>query len=326
MRRLQELSKRKKPTDLPRTHGGRRVVTAYQRALAASLSPIQVLLLITLTALMVSKVWQRHIWVDLGLVSVAGAAWFPELRRVGTRRWWFLYVVGIFIYTVLRSYADNLGFPLHADYPIRFDRLLFGGQVSVIALQDTWFSPARLTALDWLTVLTHWSFFVAPHAAAIGVFIWKRTLFPSYTLAIVGTMYLGLVVFVLLPTSPPWLAAQTGSLPEVFRILDFAGSRVGADRYSSLYASLGAPNAVAAVPSIHMAITFALYLFARDHYRKWAPAALVYVAAMGFSLLYLGEHYVLDLLVGMGCASIAYLAARRFCNARAQSRMTNPRI
>lgn len=249
--------------------------------------------------------------MDLALLSIASVTWLPELRRPGARRWWFFYVVGIFSYTVMRSYADNLGLPVHTSYPIRFDRLLFNGQVSVVALQHTLFSPSRLTGLDWLAVLTHWSFFIAPHAAAVAIFTWRRTLFPSFTVATVGTMYLGLVLFVVLPTSPPWLAARTGSLPEVFRILDVVGSRVGADRYDSLYASLGAPNPVAAVPSIHMAVTFVLYLFARDHCRKWAPVGLVYLAMMGFSLLYLGEHYVLDLLTGMSVASVAYLASRR---------------
>ena len=52
------------------------------------------------------------------------------------------------------------------------------------------------------------------------------------------------------------------------------------------------------MPSIHMAVTFAMYLWARDHQHRLAPWLLAYTIVMGFSLVYLAEHYVLDLLVG----------------------------
>jgi membrane-associated phospholipid phosphatase len=93
--------------------------------------------------------------------------------------------------------------------------------------------------------------------------------------------------------------------------MDFVGGQVNADTYRNFSASIGGPNPVAAMPSIHMAVTFAMYLWARDHQHRLAPWLLVYTIVMGFSLVYLAEHYVLDLMAGVACAYLCHLASRR---------------
>jgi hypothetical protein len=277
----------------------------------SSLFAVQLLLLLTMTGTVATRVWQQHIWIGLVLVGTTIAAWVPELRRKRARRWWFAYVAGIFLYTLLRSFAKDTGVPIQTAYVIQLDQLIFFGTLPVVWLQAHLFTPSQVSPLDWLTVAVHWSFFIAPHAAAIAIFVWRRQLFPRYTVLMVGTMYLGLVLFFLVPTSPPWLAARLGALPEAFRVMDFVGGRVDADTYRTFYQSLSEPNPVAAVPSIHMAVTFAMYLWSRDNYPRIAPLLLVYSLAMAFSLMYLAEHYAFDLLAGVACAVIAHLASRR---------------
>lgn len=271
----------------------------------------QTLLLLAMAATVATRVWQDHMWVGFLLVGLTLAAWAPELRQARSRRWWFAYVAGIFVYTLLRAYADETLVPVRTVYVIDIDKFLFLGSEPVVWLQGRLFSPGRLTPLDFMTVQVHWSFFLAPHVAAIAIFIWRRDLFPRYALLVVGTMYLGLVLFFLLPTTPPWLAAQAGALPGAFRVMDFVGGRVDAETYKTFYAALGEPNSVAAMPSIHMGVTFAMYLWARDHYQKLAWALLAYCAVMGFSLLYLAEHYVADLTAGVVCAVVIYWLLRR---------------
>lgn len=272
---------------------------------------LQVALLLTMAATVATRVWQDHAWIGFALVGATVLAWAPELRRQRARRWWFVYVAGIFAYTLLRSYADDTFIPIRTMYVIHIDQAVFFGSDPVVWLQNRLFSPDRVTALDIFAVQVHWSFFIAPHLAGVLIFLWRRELFPRYALLVVGTMYLGLVLFVLLPTTPPWLASQAGLLPHVFRVMDFVGGRVDRDSYQAFYASLAEPNSVAAMPSIHMGVTFAMYLWARDHYRKLAPWLLGYSAIMGFSLIYLAEHYFADLLVGILCAVVCYWMTRR---------------
>ena len=273
--------------------------------------------LLILVGTVATKLWQDHVWLGFVLLVLALVVWARELTRDRVRRWWFVYVAGIFFYTLLRSYADETSIPVQTAYVIKADHLLFFGSDPVVWLQQRLFSPSHLTLLDFAAVQVHWSFFIAPHLLAVVVFAWKRHLFPRYAVLVVGTMYVGLILFFLVPTTPPWLAARAGDLPETFRIMDFVGGRVDAGTYRTFSASLGEPNSVAAMPSIHMAVTFAMYLWAREHQPRLAPWLLVYAAVMGLALIYLAEHYVLDLIVGVACASLCHVASRRLVGVQA---------
>ena len=68
-------------------------------------------------------------------------------------------------------------------------------------------------------------------------------------------------------------------------------------------------NPVAAIPSLHSAIPMLVVLLAWPYCRRLGHVLLVcYVAAMTFTLVYGGEHYVLDVLVGWLYALIAVAA------------------
>jgi membrane-associated phospholipid phosphatase len=269
-------------------------------------------ILLAMTLSVATRTWQDHLWVGFLLVGAAALLWAPEVRQRRVRRWWFVYVAGIFVYTLLRAYADETGVPVRIEYPIHFDRWLFLGTDPTLWLQREIFDPRRIGFVDYAAVATHWSFFIAPHALAVGVFLMDRRNFPRFALLMVGTMWLGLVLFFAVPTAPPWFAGELGALAGVRRIMDYVGGSIHGSAYSSLYAALGEPNSVAAMPSIHMAVTFAMYLWARRHIPALAPWLLGYSAVMALSLVYLGEHYVSDLLVGVACAFAAWLAASRF--------------
>lgn len=285
---------------------------------ARALLVLQTATLLMLTAVIATKVWQDDVWIGWVMVAATVLVWLPELRRARARRWWFAYVAGIFVYTLLRSYAGKTFIPIQTGYVISFDRDLFRGTLPVIWLQTRLFSPSHISPVDMFAVGVHWSFFIAPHACAIAIFLWRRELFPRYVALVVGTMYVGLVFFFLVPTTPPWLASQANDLPgQAFRIMDFVGGQVNMSTYREFYASLAEPNSVAAMPSIHMAVTFAMYLWARDHYPKVARLLLVYSLVMGFALVYLAEHYLLDLAAGVVVALLCHYASRRLVPAPA---------
>jgi membrane-associated phospholipid phosphatase len=235
-----------------------------------------------------------HVAVGLALVLL----WIPAARRVRHLHLGLIYMFGLFVYTVLRSFADQTAVPIRTEYVIHIDRALFFGNHPTRWLQERLFDPTQLRPLDWLTVQVHWSYFAVPHLAAAMVWIFRRELFPRFVALVLGTFYTGLVIYFLLPTTPPWLAADYGVLPGVTRVMDFVGGQVDPENYGRLYDAIGVPNAVAAMPSLHMAVTFAVFLFAREVNRWLGRLMLVYAVVMGFSLVYMGEHYVTDVLVG----------------------------
>jgi len=265
-----------------------------------------------MTAMVATRGWQHHLGLGFALTIVATALWLPELTKPGARRWWFWYVAGIFVYTLLRSLADETNIAVQTAYPIRFDNALFSGHNPTLALQRLFFNHERVSLVDWAAVLMHWSFFLTPHAAAVLVFIKYRPLFPRFAFAMLLTWYSGLVLFFLVPTAPPWLAGNSGALPGTFRVMDFVGGQLSQGAYSNVAATFGEPNSVAAMPSLHMAITFVMVFWAFGHGRSLGIAASCYAGAMAFSLLYLGEHYIADMFAGVVLAFLASLAAARW--------------
>ncbi len=278
----------------------------------------QSVVLLLMAGSVATKIWQDHIWFGFVLVGLSLAVWAPEVRWRRERLWWFAYVAGIFVYTLLRAYADETGVAVRTGYVISIDKALFLGTDPIIWLQGRFFDPVSLGFQDYASVAVHWSFFIAPHLAAVLIFLYRRPLFPKYVIMVAGTMYLALLLFFVVPTTPPWLAGQMGALPGVFRVMDFVGGSVDPETYESFYASLGEPNSVAAMPSLHQGVTFAMYLWARDHARRLAPWLLAYSVVMALALMYLGEHYLADIAVGMACAVVLWLLARRWAGRAAE--------
>jgi membrane-associated phospholipid phosphatase len=69
-------------------------------------------------------------------------------------------------------------------------------------------------------------------------------------------------------------------------------------------------NDVAAMPSLHSAIPFVM-MFALWKYRGLRWAGVAFAASMPFAVVYLGEHYFVDALGGLGVAAVGWLAAKR---------------
>jgi membrane-associated phospholipid phosphatase len=69
---------------------------------------------------------------------------------------------------------------------------------------------------------------------------------------------------------------------------------------------------VAAIPSLHGGVTLLLVLFLWPRVRRrWRPLLAIYPVLMAFSLVYTGEHYVVDVLVGWVLAVGVTVAAGR---------------
>ncbi|MEO8208245.1 MAG: phosphatase PAP2 family protein, partial [Chloroflexota bacterium] len=130
----------------------------------------------------------------------------------------------------------------------------------------------------------------------------------------------GFATYLVLPVAPPWWAAEHGLIPgpdgapaitylkaqgfgDLARLFGFEG------RYLYSYAIYEVnPNQVAAFPSLHAGYPFLAFLFARRAFGRPGWLMLAYAACVWFAIVYLADHYVVDLLGGIAYASAAYVA------------------
>jgi membrane-associated phospholipid phosphatase len=226
------------------------------------------------------------------------------------RRTWIAYVALFVVFAQLRRFADETGLPAQFDYAILIERALFLGTIPTVWLQERIFTPGAVGMPDLLLAVIYTSYFLAPHLTALLVWRLRPTLLPRLITALVITFYVGLVVALLLPTAPPWLAAEEGQIEPVARVMTELTRAVSPNAHQQGERFVGS-NDVAAMPSLHMAITVIVALALARFGRIPALIGLAYALSMGVALVYLGEHYVVDELAGIATAVAAWKLAGR---------------
>ncbi len=187
------------------------------------------------------------------------------------------------------------------DYPIRVDRAIGAGTPPTIRLQRALGKPGRIAAHDLALSAIHWAWFVVPHGTVIYLLLRHPERFPRGAALTAATFDGGLLVYWAVPTAPPWWAAQTGRMEPVRRIMVEAGERVWGRVWRPLYDSLEG-NPFAAMPSLHFGTSVMAARVLSEVGRGPGALGWTYALTLGFGLVYLGEHYVVDLIAGYALA------------------------
>jgi membrane-associated phospholipid phosphatase len=201
---------------------------------------------------------------------------------------------------------DRLAARVLVDYPVAIDRMLGLGVPPTLRLQRAFSRPGRVNRFERVLAWCHWVWFFVPHAT-IAYVLWRDPdRFPSAAARMYGVFDAGAVFYWAIPTAPPWYAAARGRLEDgdalrVRRMMIEYGEQFWGERWGALYDVFGG-NPVAAMPSLH----FATSLMAAHLLSEVGPIAgavgWTYAATLGLALVYLGEHYAVDLLAGAALA------------------------
>jgi membrane-associated phospholipid phosphatase len=219
--------------------------------------------------------------------------------------------------TVFVSYEIMYGivgvitpFDLHIA-PFALEHSLFG-QIPSLALQQSF----RFPVLDYMGAAFYSMHFFAPTIFAF--ILWKISPknYWKYTIAFGICTYAALITFLFYPVAPPWYemnSAYTASYtgPTVLRVL--TGSvdvQLGIPVYKTMFDFLS-PNLFAAFPSLHSALPFLISLFAIKIWKKKGLLVLIFPIGVWFSVVYLGEHYIVDVLGGIIYAAAAFVAVEK---------------
>lgn len=245
------------------------------------------------------------LWLLVGLLCFS----LTDLRGYarGVVLEWLPFLGLLIAYDSLRGSAGHL-FGVHYLPQLDVDKTLFGGAVPTVTLQH-WLWHGHIVSYDvifWAIYLTH--FFATPLVAAV---LWKRDRqrFRVFVVLVAVLSFAGLATYALYPAAPPWMASRDHLIAPVTRIIPLVWPAVGLHSAGSLVEhGYQYANDVAAVPSLHAAFSLLIAITLWPRRRPWLrPFVAAYPLLMAFSLVYGGEHYVSDVLLGWVYCGVAVL-------------------
>lgn len=217
------------------------------------------------------------------------------------------FVLLLLSYDSLRGFATYVNKHVHFTEMIDFDRWIGFGQLPTHWLQQHMYH-GHLMWYDFYFYLLYMCHFLVP--LVLGVILWKfrPQHYNRFITALLVLSYAGFVTYIIFPAAPPWMAAKLGYIPPLEKLSTDIWFAMGVHSFPTIYEKIS-PNQVAAVPSLHAAYPTLMTIFVgRAFGWKAALAMIWYPLSVWLGIVYMGEHYVIDALLGILYAIGAYLA------------------
>ncbi|MCW2604089.1 MAG: superfamily protein [Pseudonocardiales bacterium] len=283
---------------------------------------------------------QLILWLVLGLAVACLGVRSPLWVIVD----WLPFALFLYAYDYSRGAAETLGMPIHWQPQLKLDEWLFFGHVPTQWLQEHLKQP-RAQWWEAVLALTYTSHFIVPYVMTAWFWFRNRALYWRFAGRFLALSFTGIAGYILFPAAPPWAAARctaadvanqhllpfcihrqtpppdalialfhpnyTGAAPFVQRISTRGYANLNM-KFAGTWLERGQAtvNFVAAIPSLHGAFSVLILIFC---WRRvpvwWRPVLVAYPLLMMFTLVYGGEHYVSDVLLGWLAAGLVCAAA-----------------
>ena len=228
------------------------------------------------------------------------------------RDWWF-FLVGLLVWGLGGPIVLNSPFPQHLDFMLNVDTFLLFGHNPVSSLQHALLNPNTVGPVDILTIVVYKMHL--PEPFMVGYVLWRldRAVYFQFAAVVLIFLIIGFITMFLFPAVPPWMASEW--LHRVPGIIN--RYRITAN-YPVPY--FGGPLAgrfpwapAAAVPSQHAGFPLIELLAFSQVSKAMAVVLAGWVALVLFTVVYLGEHWVTDALVGWVYAAAVFFLVRAYC-------------
>jgi hypothetical protein len=320
------------------------LVVVYRTLTAGLAFNRELLLLYITTGLIAASIGRRH-------------KVFAVLRD------WLPFALVLLLYDLSRGAAALVGAPTLWHFQPDADRWLFFGTMPTVWLQER----IKMPQPPWWEVIIstiYMSFFILPYVVAGVLWLRNRADWAAFVRRFVALSFAALIVYVVLPAAPPWAAARCtaadvaggpanprcmfrspAGVPDGGLLGAMHTSQPGAHHFVERISTRGwgtlhlqsagalvnsgqaSVNLVAAIPSLHAALTamIAVFLWRRVKTR-WRPVLVAYPLAMAFVLVYSAEHFVVDILLGWAVAAIVLLVTGRLESAWSRRRASRSAV
>lgn len=280
---------------------------------------------------LVGLIFAAYMAIAVGLYVWRGASFTPDrwvvLLLIGALvmgkalaflRDWIPVVLLIAGYEMMRKLAGQLvaqhDRTVHVDDLIEADRAIFGGQLPTIWLQSRLYDVGQVHWFDYAALLFYALHFVFPLAFAFLLWLTRKERFWQFTLGFLVMTYAAFAFFLLYPAAPPWFAQRYEYIDGVSWPAGQALQAMVPQRYNnfdtfSIWDDVSG-NAVAAMPSLHAAFPWLVLLFAVKFYGRRGLLFLPYSPMLWFSVVYLGHHWVVDIVGGVVWATLCFIVVQ----------------
>jgi len=193
---------------------------------------------------------------------------------------------------------DKLRRRLWIDEPIRFDSIVGLGVPPGLRLQRALRRPGEVTALDRVVTAVYGSWFV-PQLLMAYLLAVHPDYVPRAGARLSAAYHLTCPFYFFAPEAPPWWASERegrmgGEIERVARLVafDLLGRQPAADAKMP-------GNPWGSMPSDHISSAAITAMGLAEVSPLYGALGWTYVGAASFAVVYLGEHYVADVLVGL---------------------------
>ena len=150
----------------------------------------------------------------------------------------------------------------------------------------------------------------------------NRVVYKRYVYSLVAVSYVSLLFYVIAPSAPPWYNGV------VTNLLANTSAQAGSSGIIGEFAKIGSlieSDKFAAFPSLHAAYAILFGYFTIKLKRIYALVSVPIVGGILFSTIYLGQHYIVDLVGGIAVTAAAiFLMTKLIRDQREQIRIAGP--
>jgi membrane-associated phospholipid phosphatase len=250
-------------------------------------------------------------WDMLGLILLTVFLWLLRDRIA------FLdfapFLLMLFTYEVIRSVILAVGTDgVHVTDIIAWERTLCAGIIPSFVLQQAWGS----TPYTWLLDIVANTFYMTHFFSVIfvGILLWisRKAHYWTYLLGLTILSYATFLTYVFFPAAPPWWASMHGYLGG--QPIDLSHSLLSPDY---IFATA---NPLGAMPSLHTAYPFFLFLYCMYVWGRKTWPVIILPVGVALSSIYLGHHYVVDVIAGITYATLVFGLVTRWGKTRLAAR------
>jgi len=249
-------------------------------------------------------------WVVLALLLIAVA--LGRGRTFLTD--WLPFLLLFFAYEAMRGFAAKTGFAPHDLSGM--ETALFGATLPTVVLQHQFYNPNQVGWQDLVAMFFYFMHFPLP--ILVGFIFWLRSRdhYHRFIAALLLMCFIAFITYLFWPSAPPWYEFSATRVPPgevVHKIINETVDKLWGKNYivTPLYSKLN-PNQFAAFPSLHAAFPMLAAVYAWSRYRWLSGVLIVWSCCLVASIVYLGEHYVVDAVAGLAYVILAALLVEGF--------------